>query len=110
MVRQIILAGFVVFLPAGVQAQRHGMMPPVSHGVAVAPRVVMQAPHPGTAQAMPGTRMVMRVGAVRPRTVVPAVRNTRLRVTTRRRIEDEDINFRPGCNSAPGLGFDARSE
>ncbi len=67
----------------------------------------MQAPHAGTAQAMPGTRTVMRGGAVRPRTVVPVVRNTRRQVTTRRRIEDEDINLRPGCNSAPGLGFDA---
>src|SRR6266478_881818 len=44
MVRQIILAGFVVFLPAGVQAQGRGMMPPVSHAVAVGPRVVMQVP------------------------------------------------------------------
>src|SRR5260370_40581463 len=67
----------------------------------------MQAPHAGTAQAMPGARMVMRVGAVRPRTGALAVRSTRPQVTTRRRIEDEDINFRPGCNSAPGLGFDA---
>ncbi len=67
----------------------------------------MQAPHAGTAQAMPGARMVMRVGAVRPRTRTAAVRSTRPQVTTRRRIEDEDISLRPGCNSAPGLGFDA---
>ena len=107
MVRQIILAGFVVFLPAGVQAQGHRMMPAVSHPVAVAPRMVMQAPHAGTAQAMPGTRMVMSGGRVRARTVVPVARSTRRQVTIRRRIEDEDINLRPGCNSAPGLGFDA---
>jgi len=50
MVRQIILAGLVVFLPAGAQAQGRGGMPAVSHTVGVAPRVVMQAPHAGTAQ------------------------------------------------------------
>ncbi len=107
MVRQIILAGFVVFLPAGVQAQGRGMMPPVSHAVAVGPRVVMQAPHVGTAQVMPGTRTVSRGGVVRPRTAIPAARNTRRQVTTRRRFEDEDNRFRPDCSSAPGLGFDA---
>ena len=107
MFRQIILAGFVVLLPAGVNAQRRGATLPAFHPAAVGPRVVMQAPHPRTAQALPGTRMVMRVGAVRPRTGAPAVRSTRPQVTTRRRIEDEDINLRPGCNSAPGLGFDA---
>ncbi len=107
MFRQIILAGFVVLLPAGVNAQRRGATLPAFHPAAVGPRVVMQAPHPRTAQALPGTRMVMRVGAVRPRTGAPAARSTRLQVTTRRRIEDEDINLRPGCNSAPGLGFDA---
>src|SRR5713226_10771609 len=90
MVRQIILAGFVVFLPAGVQAQGRGMMPPVSHAVAVGPRVVMQAPRVGTAQVMPGTRTVSRGGVVRPRTAIPAARNTRRQVTTRRRFADED--------------------
>src|SRR6266852_1551702 len=107
MVRQIILAGFVVFLPAGVQAQGRGMMPPVSHAVAVGPRVVMQAPRVGTAQVMPGTRTVSRGGVVRPRTAIPAARNTRRQVTTRRRFADEDNRFRPDCSSAPGLGFDA---
>src|SRR5260370_6520970 len=107
MVRQIILAGFVVFLPAGVQAQGRGMMPPVSHAVAVGPRVVMQAPHVGTAQVMPGTRTVSRGGVARPRTAIPAARNTRRQVTTRRRFADEDNRFRPDCSSAPGFGFDA---
>src|SRR6267378_2085721 len=72
MVRQIILAGLVVFLPAGAQAQGRGGMPAVSHTVGVAPRVVMQAPHAGTAQAMPGTRTVTRGGAVRPRAAATA--------------------------------------
>ena len=107
MVRQIILAGFVVFLPAGVRAQRRGMMPPVSHAVAMAPRAVMQAPHAGAAQAMPGTRSVMRSGAGRPRTAMPGVRSTRRQFSTLRRSEDEDSRLRPDCSSAPGLGFDA---
>ena|SRR6266550_986777 len=47
MVRQIILAGFVVFLPAGLGAQGRGAMP--SHAVNVAPRAVMPAPHRITA-------------------------------------------------------------
>jgi hypothetical protein len=107
MVRQIILVGFVVILPVGVRAQGRGMMPPVSHAVAVAPRVVMQTPHPGTAQAMAGTRMVLRNGAMRPKTGMPAVRSTRRQVTSRRRIDNEDFGLRPVCNPAPGLGFDA---
>jgi hypothetical protein len=106
MVRQIILAGFVVFLPAGAQAQGRGGMPPVSHSVGVAPRVVTQAPHAGIAQAMPGTRTVTRGGAVRPRTA-PAVRGTRPQNTTRRRFDGEDGGLRSDCSSAPGLGFDA---
>ena len=107
MVRQIILAGFVVILPAGVQAQGRGAMPPVSRAVTVAPRAVMQAPHAVTAQAMPGTRAVVRGGAVHPRTAAPAVPGTRPQFTTRRHIDDEDIVLRSNCSSAPGLGFDA---
>ena len=107
MVRQIILASFVVVLPAGAQAQGRGMMPPVSHAVAAAPRVVMQASHAGTTQAMPATRIVMRGGAVRLKTGVPVVRSTQRAVTMRRRFEDEDINRRSDCSSAPGFGFDA---
>ncbi|SRR6266403_1922001 len=109
MVRQIILAGLVVFLPAGAQAQGRGGMPAVSHTVGVAPRVVMQAPHAGTAQAMPGTRTrtVTRGGAVRPRAAAPAVRGARPQNTTRRRFDGEDGGLRSDCSSAPGLGFDA---
>src|SRR3989442_4617374 len=107
MVRQIILASFVVVLPAGTQAQGRGMMPPVSHSVAVAPRVVVQASHAGTMQAIPATRIVMRGGAVRPKTGMPVVRSTQRPVTTRRRFENEDINRRSDCSSAPGFGFDA---
>ena len=106
MVRQVILTGFVVFLPAGAQAQGRGGMPPVSHSVGVAPRVVTQAPHAGTAQAMPGTRTVTRGGAVRPRTAASAVRSTRPQITTRRRFDGEDSRLRSDCSSAPGLGFD----
>jgi hypothetical protein len=93
MVRQIILAGFVVFLPAGVQAQGRGA---ISHGVAVAPGAVI-----------PGTRTVTRGGAVRPRTAAPGVRSTRPQSTTRRRFDNEDGRLRSDCSSAPGLGFDA---
>ena len=107
MVRQIILTAFVVFLPAGAQAQGRGGMPSVAHSVGVAPRVVMQAPHAGIAQAMPGTRTVTRGGAVRPRTTAPAVRSTRPQNTTRRRLDGEDGGLRSDCSSAPGLGFDA---
>src|SRR5258708_31277721 len=87
MVRQIILTGFVVFLPAGAQAQGRGGMPSVSHSVGVAPGVGMQAPHAGIAQAMPGTRAVSRGGAVRPRTAAPAVRSTPPPDTTPPRID-----------------------
>ncbi len=107
MVRQVILTGFVVFLPAGAQAQGRGGMPPVSHSVGVAPRVVTQAPHAGTAQAMPGTRTVTRGGAVRPRAAASAVRSTRPQITTRRRFDGEDRRLRWDCSSVPGLGFDA---
>src|SRR5713226_9419435 len=86
MVRQIILAGFVVFLPAAVQAQGRGMMPTVSHAVAVGPSRVMQAPRVGTAQVMPEPRTVSRSGVGRPRKAVPATRSTRRQVTTRRRF------------------------
>jgi hypothetical protein len=106
MVRQIILAGFVVFLPAGVQAQGRGMMPPVFHSAAVAPRVVMQAPHAGISQARPATRTVMRGGAVRPKPGIPVVRSTR-RISTRNRIAENEFGMRSDCGSAPGFGFDA---
>src|SRR5258708_2567283 len=107
MVRQIILAGFVVLLPAGVQAQGRGAMHAASHAVGVAPRAVTQAPRAGTAQAMPGTRMAPRGGAARPRLAAPGVRSTRPQITTQRRIDEGDRRFRPGCGLAPGLGFDA---
>ena len=107
MVRQILLAGLVVLLPAGLRAQGRGTMAPVAHAGAVAPRAVMPAPRQGTAQAMPAPRMVARGGTARPRTGVPVARSTRPQGTTRRRIDGDDNRFRPGCSSAPGLGFDA---
>ena len=107
MIRQIILAGFVVFLPAGAQAQGRGGMPAVSHTVGVAPRVVTQAPRARTAQAIPGRRTGTRGGAVRPRTAAPAERSTRPQNSTRRRFDGEDGRLRSDCSSAPGLGFDA---
>jgi hypothetical protein len=107
MVRQIILAGFAVILPAGAQAQGRVMMAPISRGVAVGPRVAMQAPRVGTAQAISGTRVAPRGGVVRARTVTPNTRSTRRQGTTRMRFEDENNRSRPDCNSAPGLGFDA---
>src|SRR5260370_8216943 len=109
MVRQIILTGFVVFRPMGAGAQGRGMMGPFSHAVAVAPRVVVQAWHGGTTQAMPAGRIVTKGGAVRPKTGGPVVRSTQ-RVTTRRRFESEDINRRSDCSSEPGFGFDAVHE
>src|SRR5712692_4084164 len=107
MVRQIILTGVAIFLPVGVQAQGRGMMPSASHAIAVAPRGVMQAPHAGTMQAMPAARVVVRGGGLRPKTGTPIARGTQRVVTTRRRFENEDINRRSDCNSAPGFGFDA---
>ena len=111
MFRQMLLAGLVVLLPAGLRAQGRGAMAPVSHVGAMAPRAVMSAPHAMPMQGMPGPRMVARGGTVRPRSGMPAVRNTRGPVTSRRRFDrrfdNEDNGRRPGCNSAPGLGFDA---
>ena len=106
MVRQIILASVVVFLPVGAHAQGRAMMP-VSHAVAVTPRTVMQAPHAGTAQAMPVTRIAIRGGVARPKTGTPIARSTQQVLSSRRRFENEDINPRSDCNSAPGFGFDA---
>src|SRR5260370_680620 len=105
--RQIILTGVAIFLPVGAQAQGHGMMPPVSHAIPVAPRGVMQAPHTGTTQAMPAARIGIRGGVVRPKTPTPMARGTQRVVSGRRRFENEDINRGSDCNSAPGFGFDA---
>jgi hypothetical protein len=110
MVRQMILAGFVVFLPAGLQAQGRGMMASAPRAAAVGPRVVMPARSAGAVRAMPAARTGVRSGTVRPRTTAPTVRSTRTQNGTRRhfdRFEDEDNRFKPGCGSAPGLGFDA---
>jgi hypothetical protein len=83
-------------------------MPPVSRAVAVAPRVVMPPPpRAGIAQVLPGTRTVTRGGAGHPKTAPPGVRGTRQQIAGRRSVHDEDAGLRPGCNSAPGLGFDA---
>src|SRR6266576_4115019 len=100
MVRQIILAGFVVFLPAGLGAQGRGAMPSVSHAVNVAPRAVMPAPHGMTAQAVAGTRTVMSGGALRQKTVVAGVRGRRPQLTARRRIDDPMVSAKT-ASSAP---------
>lgn len=106
MVRQIILAGFVVFLPTGLSAQGRGMMAPASRAVSVAPRMVAQAPH--IVQAAPvGARMVVRNGMVRPRSGMPAGRIPTGPVSTHRHLVAGEISHRTNCNSAPGLGFDA---
>ena len=112
MVGKIILAGFVVLLPVGVQAQGRGAMPRVSHAAAAAPRVAMPALHAAPSQMAPAPRTVARGGTVRPRTATPVARSTRRpgSVTARRRFDrfdGEDVGRRPSCNSAPGLGFDA---
>ena len=106
MVRQIILAGLVVILPAGVQAQGRGMAAPVFHSGAVAPRVVAQAPHAGAIVAAPGTRVVGRGGVPRSRVATPVPQNTR-RVTARSRLAENEFGMRSDCSSAPGFGFDA---
>ncbi len=109
MVRHIVLAGLMILLPAGAQAQRHGAISPAFHRAAVGPRVVVQAPHLGAVSAIPGPRTVVRTGAVRPRTVVPTIRSTRPQFSTRRRFDfdNDDFRFRSECDSAPGFGFDA---
>src|SRR5437773_11217343 len=107
MVRQIILAGFVVFLPAGLGAQGRGAIPSVSHAVNVAPRAVMPAPHGMTAQAVAGTRTVMSGGALHPKTVVAGVRRRRPQVTVRTRIDDQRGGVGADCSAAPGVGVDA---
>src|SRR5260370_12455540 len=68
MVRQIILAGLVILLPAGAQAQRHGAISPAFHPAAVGPRVVLQAPHVGTAQVLSGPRTLTRAAWAPPPT------------------------------------------
>lgn len=107
MVRQIVVAGFVLFLSGSAQAQGRGGMSAGSHAGGGAPRVATQAPRAGTARVMPGTRTGPRGGGFRPRTGAPGVRGTGSQTTTRRRFDGEGGRFRPGCGSAPGLGFDA---
>src|SRR5260370_37805922 len=106
MVREIMLTGVAIFLPVGGQAQGRGMMPPVSHAVAVAPRGVMQALHAGTAQVMTAARIGIRGGGLRPKTGTPIARGTQRAVTPRRRFGNEDINRRSDWNSAPRFGLD----
>src|SRR5258708_997545 len=107
MVSQIILAGCIAFIPTGARAQARAMMAPASRSMAVAPRVVMQPPHAGTAPAIPGTRVVARSASIRPRTGTSAARITSGPGPTRRRVAANDRGHRADCNSAPGLGFDA---
>jgi len=104
MVRQIILAGLVAILPAGVEAQGRGMAAPVFRSGAAAPRVVAQAP--GAIMAAPGARVVVRGGVPRPHVATPVPRNTR-RATTQSRHSENEFGRRADCSSAPGFGFDA---
>jgi len=67
----------------------------------------MQAPRAGSAPVMSGPRTGMRGRPVRPRTAAPGVRSARQQGTTQRRFDNQDFGRRRGCNSAPGLGFDA---
>jgi hypothetical protein len=70
----------------------------------------MPARNAGAVRAMPVARAGVRGGTVRPRTAAPTIRSTRPQNGTRRhfdRFGDEGNRFRPGCSSAPGLGFDA---
>jgi len=107
MVRQIFFAGLVVLLPAGLQAQGRGAMGSVSHAaVSVAPRAVVQAPHAAAVNAMAGTRPVARSGAPRYRPMMPVGRRART-VSSPSHFASNQIGIRPGCNTAPGLGFDA---
>src|SRR5260370_37536562 len=102
MVRQMILAGFVVFLPTGVRAQARGMMAPASRSVAVAPRVGLQAPRAGTAQLMPRARVVVRSGGTPPRTGRAPARIRSGPVSPRRQAGADHSGLAPVCNSAPG--------
>lgn len=106
MVRQIIFAGLLVVLPAGLQAQGRGAMPPVFHSAAVAPRTVMAAPRSGTATVVSGPGAVVRSGTPRPRTGLPVPRSTRP-VNSRSHIAGNGFGMRSGCGTAPGFGFDA---
>src|SRR5260370_11875008 len=92
MARQMLLAGLVVLLPAGLRAQGRGAMAPVSHVGAMAPRAVMSAPHAMPMRGMPGPRVAARGGAVRPRAGMPAGRKTRGPVHSRRRLDRPLLN------------------
>jgi len=104
MVRKIILAGFVIFLPIGVQAQGRGAMPPVFHAAAVAPHAVVLAPQGGTSAVVSGPRAIVRSGTPRPRTGTPIARNVRRVSTTH--FANNQMGVRANCSSAPGFGFD----
>jgi hypothetical protein len=104
MVRPILLAGLVAILPSVVQAQGRGMMQPAAHSISAAPRAVTRAPQPVGAPIARGARVVGRNGTARLRTTAPAGRITQRPIFGRRRFDDRGI--RPGCSTAPGLGFD----
>ena len=107
MVRQLILASFVVLLPAGVHGQGRGMMASVPRVAAVGPRVVIPARSAGAVRTMPVVRTGVRSGTMRPRMAAPTVRSTRSVSSTRRRFDGDESRRRPDCGTAPGLGFDA---
>ena len=105
MVRQIILAGFVVMLPVRVHAQGRGAMVAVPRA-AVAPQVAAPASHAGSSQAMLAARVLVKPGVPRVRGTLPVVRSTRP-VGTRVHFANNRTGNRPDCGSAPGFGFDA---
>lgn len=106
MFRQIIFAGLFVVLPAGLQAQGRGAMPPTFHAAAVTPRAAVAGPHGGTATVVSGSRAVVRSGTPRPRTGLPVPRNMRP-VNSRGRLAGNEFGMRSDCGTAPGFGFDA---
>lgn len=79
------------------------MMAPAARSVSVAPRAVVPTAH--AAMAMPGARVTLRNGTVRPRK--PAARIGSGSVPARRHFVAGETSLRANCNSAPGLGFDA---
>lgn len=106
MVRPTLLVGFIAILPTIGQAQGRMMVPAASHSVTAAPRMVAHAAQPVVQKAMPTIRIVARTGIPRTRATTATARNTRRPLGTRRRIDFDSRELRPGCSSVPGLGFD----
>lgn len=100
MVRQILLAGMAVILPATLQARGHAGASGGGHGVAAAPAAHVGAP------AVSGARSGTRVVPSHAQVPIGTRRGTRVTGTRKQNVASARSRRPQNCNTAPGLGFD----